>query len=237
LYLNQCKLLLNLEQATLRDGMLVAEVELFTILHDQFVAKQYLDKEGSSKQIVAWKSKWNHLLGMLPSFSYLNLPQFADQMPMGLTPGLLTSGILNLGHSAAWLLLSRRTVEARKEADDYANLLPFTPGTTSSLDDAASVYPRQGDAELILYESAVRLLQTYVALGTAVISEAPEFYHTCVPYALLVLSKYDLQSRHATRVEMSLLLRRLKEIYSTSIRRSAAVEFSLERAMARIEND
>lgn len=62
-YLNQCKLLLNLEQATLRDGMLVAEIELYTIVHDQFASKHYLDRDGGSQVMVAWKSKWNHLLG------------------------------------------------------------------------------------------------------------------------------------------------------------------------------
>lgn len=137
-----------------------------------------------------------------------------------------------MGHSAAWLLAARRTVEARKEASDFLELAFPSPGNNSP--GTASDIAPQADAELILYESAVGLIQTYLQLGNATMAQAPEFYQNCIAYALLVLSKYDLRSRQVTETEVGRLLTALREFYNTSVRKSAAVEFGLDRALARL---
>lgn len=136
-----------------------------------------------------------------------------------------------MGHAAAWLLAARRAVEASKDAENYHDLPITSPGTSS---DMSPNYPSKNDAELILYESAARVIQTYVSLGDVTMSQAPEFNQSCVAYALLVLSKYDLESRNTTTLELSLLLERLRDFYSTSLRKSAAVEFGLDRALAKL---
>ena len=71
--------------------------------------------------------------------------------------------MLKMGHSAAWLLTARRTVEARKEALDCLELPFSSPEVTA---DVALDYPPLADAEQILYESAVDIIQTYLQLGS-----------------------------------------------------------------------
>ncbi|RSL43454.1 hypothetical protein CEP51_016359, partial [Fusarium floridanum] len=153
-YLDQCKLLLNFEHATLRDCMLVAEVRLYTTLHDQFTRKEYLDPNGGSMGLRAWESEWEYLF---------TLP---------------TSGTLKMSQSTAWLLLARRTMEARKEPMQAD--LPDTSPSPDDLDKAGT--------ERTLCKVAIQVLQAFLALGDPAKYGLPEFYRSCLAYSLLVLT-------------------------------------------------
>lgn len=55
----------------MQDGMLVAEIMLYSTLHQKLAHQSYLGNGGECKEFLSWKEKWNHLLGKL----YLSLYQ------------------------------------------------------------------------------------------------------------------------------------------------------------------
>lgn len=62
-YINQCNILLSFYQATLQDGMLVAEILLYSTLHQKLAHQSYLGDGGECVEFLSWKEKWNHLIG------------------------------------------------------------------------------------------------------------------------------------------------------------------------------
>ncbi|KAM5354058.1 hypothetical protein ACJ41O_000708 [Fusarium nematophilum] len=86
-YLRQCRALLCFDQATMRDGMLYAEICLFTILHDLSSQESAIGHDGTCDEISEWRQEWNHLF----------------ELP--------TSTVLKLGYRIAWLVLVRRSQE------------------------------------------------------------------------------------------------------------------------------
>ncbi len=62
-YLNQCNILLSLFEATVHEGMVVAEILLYTALNKKLTHHSYLDANGECDEFVAWKQKWCHLFG------------------------------------------------------------------------------------------------------------------------------------------------------------------------------
>lgn len=46
----------------MQDGMLVAEILLYSTLHQKLARRSYLDKNGECEEFKAWKQKWNHLM-------------------------------------------------------------------------------------------------------------------------------------------------------------------------------
>ncbi|KAK7419660.1 hypothetical protein QQX98_003251 [Neonectria punicea] len=204
-YLEQCRLLLNFQQATLRDGMLVAEVKLFIGVHNQYATGHCLSCDSSSTYLAAWKAEWGHLL---------NFP---------------TSGMLKLGYAAVELLLARRTVEARKEAVDSDLLNPVLRSDYEEVDH----FPSLSEAETTLYESAQGLLRSFLSLTNIAKDEAPEFYLNCLAYSILVLSKYDSEPDDPSQVKVLTLLESLDKFYRDSGKGSSAIEFGLDRALAR----
>jgi hypothetical protein len=61
-YINQCNILLSFYQASMQDGMLVAEILLYSVLHQKLSRRSYLDIHGECEEFKAWKQKWNHLM-------------------------------------------------------------------------------------------------------------------------------------------------------------------------------
>lgn len=49
----------------MQDGMLVAEILLYSTLHQKLANQSYLGGGGECKEFISWKDKWNHLLGGL----------------------------------------------------------------------------------------------------------------------------------------------------------------------------
>ncbi|KAK8068963.1 hypothetical protein PG994_005579 [Apiospora phragmitis] len=91
-YVNQCNILLSFYQASMQDGMLVAEVLLYSVLHSKLRKRSYLDAHGECSEFKTWKQKWNHLM---------SLP---------------TASMLRIGYYAAYLILAVHALEASGEA-------------------------------------------------------------------------------------------------------------------------
>ena len=62
-YINQCNILLNFYRSTMQDGMIVAEIMLYSALHQKLSRRSYLDDSDECEEFLSWKHKWNYLLG------------------------------------------------------------------------------------------------------------------------------------------------------------------------------
>lgn len=62
-YMNQCNMLVSLFEATVHEGMVVAEILLYTSLNRKLTHHSYLDANGECDEFSAWKQKWCHLFG------------------------------------------------------------------------------------------------------------------------------------------------------------------------------
>jgi hypothetical protein len=69
-YINQCNMLLSFYQSTIKDSMLVAEILLYSILHQKLSSQSYPQDGSECEEFLTWKQRWSHLLGTL-SFTHL----------------------------------------------------------------------------------------------------------------------------------------------------------------------
>ncbi|KAI1267903.1 hypothetical protein F5Y18DRAFT_442302 [Xylariaceae sp. FL1019] len=99
MYLNQCQILLSFYQATMKDQMLVAEILLYSILHEKLSRQSYPQDGCECEEFLAWKQRWNHLLA------------------------LPTSSMLKIGYNAACLIIVVRMLEDTGHALGSTSLL------------------------------------------------------------------------------------------------------------------
>ncbi|KAI0401103.1 hypothetical protein F4802DRAFT_442762 [Xylaria palmicola] len=98
-HINQCNVLLSFYQATMQDGMLVAEIMLYSILHQKILHESYPSDGRECEEFRTWKQRWNHLL-VLP-----------------------TSSLLRIGYNAACLILAVRALGKTGDALGSTSLL------------------------------------------------------------------------------------------------------------------
>lgn len=56
-------MLINVFEATVHEGMIVAEILLYTALNRKVTLHSYLDTDGECEDFTSWKHKWVHLFG------------------------------------------------------------------------------------------------------------------------------------------------------------------------------
>jgi hypothetical protein len=56
-------MLLSLFEATINEGMILAEILLYTALNRKLTLHSYLDSNGECEEFAIWKQKWVHLFG------------------------------------------------------------------------------------------------------------------------------------------------------------------------------
>lgn len=62
-YIKQCPAILNHPDATVDDGLILAEILLFSALYYKLGNFPPLDEDGRCEELSAWETKWKHLLG------------------------------------------------------------------------------------------------------------------------------------------------------------------------------
>ncbi|KAH8665429.1 hypothetical protein BGZ61DRAFT_462270 [Ilyonectria robusta] len=97
-YLRQCRILLNFEQATMRDGMLFAEIALYSMLEQRCSRKSYMKLDGSHGGFEEWRQKWSYLLD------------------------LSTSWRLKISHRIAHLILARQSLDHTTRDKDHESV-------------------------------------------------------------------------------------------------------------------
>ncbi|KAI0173048.1 hypothetical protein GGR52DRAFT_369858 [Hypoxylon sp. FL1284] len=190
-YIDQCNILLSFYQATMQDGMLVAEILLYSTLHQKLAHQSYLGDGGECQEFLSWKEKWKHLIG------------------------LSTSSMLRIGYEAACLILAVRSLEEAghaprprtflSEADDgHGSDDESHPPAQLRRDEAAN-----GDvlrANVCKY--AMLVLQTFLEMPSFLMDAIPTCFCLCIGYCALVLAHYDeSQSNVSDQVSLDLITR------------------------------
>lgn len=106
----------------MQDGMLVAEIMLYSTLHSKLLHESYPSDGSECDEFRTWKQKWNHLLGMSHvCHHYLHLLLYAsDGQPPKALP---TSQMLRVGYHAACLILAVRALGKTGDALGSTSLL------------------------------------------------------------------------------------------------------------------
>jgi hypothetical protein len=63
-YIKQCPVILDHPDATVEDGIVLAESLLFSALYYKLGNLPFLDKDGRCEELTAWETRWKHLLSM-----------------------------------------------------------------------------------------------------------------------------------------------------------------------------
>ncbi|RBR17606.1 uncharacterized protein FIESC28_06430 [Fusarium coffeatum] len=207
-YFSQCRNLLNFEQATMRDAMLIAEVSLYCTLQKSVCGKPDFASDGSCEHFTTWKQKWGYLL----------------ELP--------TSLVLNLSYWTANLILAKRSLD-EIEARALSAPTPISPATSRSSTSQFQAIPTK-DLQDHVYELSFRVTLAFVAIPSSSSGDLPEFHSLCVAYSMLILCQYDELPPSIPHDE---LFSALTEVKSRCNDYSVAVEFSAERALERLRAD
>ncbi|KAG5771961.1 hypothetical protein H9Q72_001695 [Fusarium xylarioides] len=203
-YFSQCRNLLNFEQSTMRDAMLLAEISLYCTLQKEDCVKPTFTNDGFSSKFAIWKQQYGYLL----------------DLPTGL--------MLKFSYCIANVILAKRTLD-RVEADALNLASSLSPQTSRSstvnLQDP-STKSLQGH----VYELSFRVIQAFTAIPSSSSGDLPEFHSLCVAYALLILGQYDELPPAIAKNELYSALQEMKRRCNESNAYSVAVRLSVERA-------
>ncbi|OTA56605.1 hypothetical protein K449DRAFT_437811 [Hypoxylon sp. EC38] len=190
-YIEQCKILLSFYQATMQDGMLVAEIFLYSALHQKLSHQSYLGDGRECKEFLSWKEKWNHLLG------------------------LSTSSMLRIGYHAACLILAVRSLEEVGQGLRPRTFLSETDGDNGSdSEDHPPPHSRStadNDGNILRANAckyAMLVLQTFLEMPPFLMDAVPTCLCLCIGYCALLLAHYnETQSKISDQVSLDLITR------------------------------
>ncbi|KAI0376059.1 hypothetical protein F5Y04DRAFT_225637 [Hypomontagnella monticulosa] len=190
-YINQCNILLSFYQATMQDGMLVAEILLYSSLHQKLANQSYLGDGSECKEFISWKDKWNHLLG------------------------LSTSSMLRIGYHAACLILAVRSLEEVGQGLRPRTFLSEVDGDNiSDVENhtrAQSKRAKDGDGNALRANAckyAMLVLQAFLEMPSFLMDGIETCLCLCIGYCALLLAHHDeSQSKIPDQVSRDLIIR------------------------------
>ncbi|TDZ21889.1 Transcriptional activator of proteases prtT [Colletotrichum orbiculare MAFF 240422] len=222
-YLQQCKLLLNFEEVTMRDAMVYAEIGLYLILQDKLSQRLYLAHDGECEEIAAWKARWNYLF----------------ELPAAST--------LRISHSIAWMILARRSLEhdqASSDQDSLSSSPRLQPADAARPEPLAQQHNELHDLmHARVCSFATDVVRAFVEMPSTRAEELPEFHRLCVAYAMLIISKYEQKSAAndggggglgGSEEVLQLLQAAHKQNMVWSASSPSAIQFGLERALKKV---
>ncbi|QPC72930.1 hypothetical protein HYE68_003682 [Fusarium pseudograminearum] len=210
-YFSQCRNILNFEQTTIRDAMLLAEISLYCTLQKTGCGKPDFASDGSCEKFTPWNHKWGYLL----------------ELPTGL--------ILNLSYWIANMILAKRSLD---EIEALALSVPTSasPQTPHGSTAQFQAIPTK-DLQDRVYELSFRVTLAFVRIPSSSSGDLPEFHSLCVAYTMLILCQYDELPSSISHTELFSALSEVKRRCNESNSYSVAVEFSSERALERLRAD
>ncbi|KAI0601220.1 hypothetical protein F4775DRAFT_589908 [Biscogniauxia sp. FL1348] len=186
-YIDQCNILLSFYRSTMQDGMLVAEIMLYSALHQKLVQRSYLDDSDECEEFISWKQKWNYLLA------------------------LPTSSMLRVGYHAAYLILAIRSLEETGHGlESEAFLSPTTADNAHDGGGNGETREAQGADRLraIACNHAKLVLQTFLEMPRFLMDGVPTCFCLCIGYCALMLAHLDApQSRVPDHITLDLITR------------------------------
>ncbi|KAI1846429.1 hypothetical protein JX266_007634 [Neoarthrinium moseri] len=204
-YINQCNILLSFYQASMQDGMLVAEILLYSVLHQKLARRSYLDANGECEEFKTWKQKWNHLMA------------------------LSTASMLRIGYYAAYLILGVRALEERGDAMSPRTFLSnpsFGSPSNASQNSESKLKNTTQMLQMHTARYAHSVLETFVEMPPFLMDTIPTYLCLVIGYSALVLAHYDeTQSKVSSEVSVG-LISRLEEWCTRTPSKLWAIKFA-----------
>ncbi|RYP93333.1 hypothetical protein DL770_000522 [Monosporascus sp. CRB-9-2] len=176
--------------ATMQDAVLVAEVVLYSNLHQKLSSHSYLGDGGDCDDFMSWRQKWNYLWA------------------------LPTSSMLKVGYYAACLILSLRCLEENGGALQPKTFLSDGEPETGSEDAQAYAGTRHDRCakDNVMRAHACKharlMLETFLDMPPFLMDSVPTCLCLCIGYCALVLAHYDeSQSKIPDPVSLNLITR------------------------------
>lgn len=208
----------------MQDGMLVAEILLYSVLHQKLSRRSYLDTNGECDEFKAWKQKWNHLMC---TSSVLEIP--LDVLTVHLA--LSTASMLRIGYYAAYLILAARALEERGDAMIGKTFLSnpsfgSPANSTSNLSDTKAAKNSTQMLQGHTSRYAHSVLETFVEMPPFLMDTIPTYLCLVIGYSALILAYYDeSQSKVSSEVSIG-LISRLEEWCMRTPSKSWAIKFA-----------
>ncbi|RKU46345.1 hypothetical protein DL546_008695 [Coniochaeta pulveracea] len=167
--LEHCPAILNHPQATIDDGIVLAEIMLFSALCDK-TAPPSLNRHGHCQALMAWEKRWAHLLASEKAIH------------------------LRFGREFAYLVLAMRAVE--KYGSSRTGQSTFQVKNSSQYDLSENVDDGDhSDSHLSFHSSrtcahkhALAMAGIFLEMPTTLVEELPKFHQICIAYCCIVLS-------------------------------------------------
>ncbi|KAH8897303.1 hypothetical protein GQ53DRAFT_803321 [Thozetella sp. PMI_491] len=166
--LEQCSAILNHPQATIDDGIVLAEILLFSALCNKHMPP-VLDEHGHCAELADWEKRWEHLLKSKEAI------------------------YLRFGREFAYLVLAMRSLErcwsngrSQPEAGQLiGHNIPQDSDIRSRDKTAKSTDSFYAGAR----KYALSMARIFLEMPTGLVQELPKFHHICIAYCSIVLSE------------------------------------------------
>ncbi|PHH55225.1 Transcriptional activator of proteases prtT [Ceratocystis fimbriata CBS 114723] len=197
-YIEQCNTLLSFYEATMQDGMLLAEIMLYSVLFQKLGHRPQLDTSGVCLTFDPWKRKWAHLLS------------------------LQTASMLQIGYNLACLTLCVRSLEDLGERissstilSSPGNMQESTPSSSGPTSNSTIPTSDPNDTRALLRLSVARsvqgVLETFLSMPHAQKISSTTNTLLAVGYCSLILAHYDAAHSHVSNEKCQELVFKYEE--------------------------
>ncbi|KAK5457218.1 hypothetical protein LTS15_004999 [Exophiala xenobiotica] len=180
-YIQHCPSILNHPQASIDDGIILAEILLLSVLCEKPRSSLLLDRDGQSRDLAAWEQRWAHLL---------TSPK---------------ATLLRFCREFAYLMLAMRTLERYRPQNTQKDQKQSAPdGADAQSNDDMN----DSDLPIDIFQRyardhALSMAQIFVEMTASLVEELPKFHYICIAYCLLVLSECTERLRNPLREDIA----------------------------------
>ncbi|KAI0811318.1 hypothetical protein GGR55DRAFT_95256 [Xylaria sp. FL0064] len=222
-HINQCNVLLSFYRATMQDGMIVAEIMLYSILHQKLLQESYPSDGRECEEFRSWKQRWNHLLA-LPTSSMLQIGYHTACLILavralgttGEAPGSTTFLATDNSPVTGSASIATQTNDQTPSSDEHHD----SNGAESETNRDEASYSKSDNATSILRVNTCKyaklVVETFLEMPTFLMDTAPTVTCLCLGYCALVLSHYDSSLSQIPDAVVLSLITRLDQWIKTS---------------------
>ncbi|KAI0969499.1 hypothetical protein F4678DRAFT_473722 [Xylaria arbuscula] len=246
-HINQCNVLLSFYRATMQDGMLVAEIMLYSILHQKLLQESYPSDGRECEEFRSWKQKWNHLL-VLPTSHMLRIGYYTACLvlavrALGKTGDALGStSLLSTDSTSA---TGSASVVPKPDAPDERQHSNWAEPETArdSASHSSDTKPDNIVDNLLRTNTckyAKLVVETFLEMPPFLMDSVPTVTCLCLGYCALMLSHYDASQSQIPDAVVLRLIMRLDQWVQTSPGKAWSYKYgtlAIRKVEARINSD
>ncbi|TGJ86614.1 hypothetical protein E0Z10_g2171 [Xylaria hypoxylon] len=230
-HINQCNVCeltqKSFYRATMQDGMLVAEIMLYSILHQKLLRESYPSDGRECEEFRTWKQRWNHLL-VLPTSSMLQIGYHAACLilavrALGKTGDALGSTLLLSTDSTpvtgSATIVSKTSDQTPVSGDSHNPNWTESETTRDETSHSSDGKTDRASSNLLRVNAcmyAKLVVETFLEMPPFMMDTAPTCTCLCLGYCALILSHYDASQSQIPDAVVLRLITRVNQWIKTS---------------------